>query len=241
MHKGFDDLSKIKLLTAVVVALSLICISLIGYILYEHFIQPRRNIFCFPPLSISDHKWTARDIFYDGQINWHHIGHTFEQSHWNEEEFVILEAAINSFVPFEDGFVPPWRNYQRQINQPLGYRPPERQWWEHPPVSGIRGIVPPFDITFMLSATKPYSELGWDGNRWQLFDMRETISFLFSEEYGAFAITRFGNIPRGNYCPALSFQFFHMDADAFLALFEIIEYNRDLPPPPLFLQRILTS
>jgi len=237
-------MKKARLLITTVIALSFICVLLIGYILYERLIQSEHNAFCIQVFSASDLTWEVMNFGQDGYLLWHYDRHPFEQDHWGEKEFIILEAAIDSFVPFEEGFVPPWWgyrttwwDYQWRMSQPPEYRSPERQWWEFVPpneptdVLRIWRIAPPFNIVFMLLASKPYSELGWDGNRWQLFDMQENISFLFSEEYGAFAITRFGNIPRGNYCPSLHFQFFHMDTDAFLALFKIIEYDRDLPPP----------
>jgi len=221
-----------KILIAVVSFLALFCVSLFGYILYEYFTQSERNTFCIPHFSTSDLTWEVMNFGYEGYLDWNHAFMPFIQSHWGENEFVILDTAINSFVSFEEDFVPPWEYYRPTWWESQWQ---ERQWWDRR-MWHERGVEPstertvrPFDIIFQLFAGKEAPQL-IDAfyDPWMRLVVVEEIQFLFSETYGAFAITYAGNIPRGAYCFVRNPQFFHVDVDAFFSLFEIIEYECNL-------------
>jgi len=211
-----------RILIVAAIVLSLICASLIGYIAHGHNAQDDCPNVCLPPLSVFDFTWSVSDISQYGRINRHYAGVRFAQDGWGEIEFAILNAAINSFVPFEKDFRLPWDDYHSIWR----HRIIPMRWqglWRWRGDGYI--IVPPLDLIFTLQATKEVQMPIEYGDYVQITIDIEEIQFIFSHAYGAFAATRLGNIPRGNICSIQ--QFFHVDLDAFLWLYHILEYEHD--------------
>jgi len=154
---------------------------------------------CITPLSVADFEWRLGIATQDGYALRNVNNY---QDHWGEYEFAILEAAISSFIVIESGFRPPWVHHEYASWLP-------QNLWENS--SGrLR-----FSLDAMFGITA-YGETP-HGEHITI----ERITFLHSEEYGSFAVTYHGNIPRWNFCGAI--QFFHMDAAAFWALFNVLD------------------
>jgi len=213
-------MKKTRVLITVTIALSLVCISLIRYILYERFTKSAPNTLCLPAFLVSDFTWHASNISQDGQIRQPFFLSTFAQDHWGEDEFAILDAAISSFILFEEGLILPWVDEYAPLLFSW-YLP--WQWYNN----HIWIVKSPFDMTFELQASMEVQWIDENSNPMLIYIRAETIQFMYSEKYGAFAITHVGNIPRSNIAGAR--QLFHMDVDAFFSLLQIIEYMYDIP------------
>jgi len=186
-------------LTIAVIAISLLCAGLIVYIVHERILRHDAVSSCPPPLAVSDFYWFLSYFAVDGS-SVRNIRARTPQEHWGEYEFAIFEKVLNSFVPLDDDVVPPWYYYNDSPWPP--------QEWHH-----NNRPIQPFDMIFTLWA--------WDAYANSTLWYAERIDFGYSEAYGAFAASRFGNFPRGARCGVR--RYFSVDADALFALLNVLE------------------
>jgi len=195
-----------KILIAIIVALSLLCLSLIAYIAIGHFrnFDSHMDETC-PRLSVADFEWSLTTISID-RSPVRRFTLIAPQDHWGEDEFAVLEAALDTFQPVEDDFIPPWYAYNAPAawytisDEPFIWR---AFWWHQ----NNRPILP-FDTIFILDV--------WSDD----FDVAkfDQLQFGFSETYGAFAASRFGLFP----CEG-GIGYFRVCTDAFFALLSVID------------------
>jgi len=204
--RGVEFMSATKKLTIAAAVLGVLCAALLVYITHGRFAPPETAA-CPRTLNLSDYSWEASGVSRDGRVMLGRISAPTPfcpQEHWGEDEFAVLQAAIDSFVLYDGDVLPPWAAHVDQA------------WWGFPRMwHNNRTLVYPLDEIFTLTAHRTTQH----GVRSDV----ERIEFTFSAAYGAFAISWHGNIPHSTICERR--QLFRMNADTFWALHRIIELS----------------